>query len=251
MTTPKQQDRLDRMYQAALDEFSQQGFHLANVDSIALKAGVSKATLYSHFGTKEKLFLEIFERGFERILDCSQQTFDLRKVGLEHVIRARVLDFLTRVADSAETRLFFHCVSSDSAQIPNHLQKELTDRFIASVLGEMNESREAKEASRLFTHLDLDFFHNAIIGMLLQVLRFWWKQKRRWPIDRLAGQVADFILFGASGPQVTAVSEKGGAKPGTASAAKGARKAANPNGKKAKTGTAGKENAAKTRRRPS
>lgn len=213
MTTPKQQDRLDRMYQAALEEFSQQGFHLANVDAIAQKAGVSKATLYSHFGTKEKLFLEIFERGFDRILVCSKATFDIRKVGLEFTIRARVKDFLNRLADSAETRLFCHCVSSDSEHIPNHLQKELTDRFISSVLGEMTGSPEAKEASRLFSHLDLDFFHNAIIGMLLQVLRFWWKQKRRWPIDKLADQLASFILFGATGPRTPATKPRTAAKP--------------------------------------
>lgn len=200
MATPKQQDRIDRMYQAALDEFSQQGFHIASVDAIALRAGVSKATLYSHFKTKEKLFIEVFERGFDRIIDCSRQCSDIKEVGLEYSTRSRVGEFLHRIADSAETRLFFNCLTSDSEHVPNDLRGELSERFISMLLGEMSLSREAKEAGILFPDVDIDFFHHAVIGMLLQVLRFWWSQKKRMSIDKLTEQIANFMLFGLSGP---------------------------------------------------
>ena len=49
----------ERILDAALDVFSQKGFHSATTDEIAERAGVGKGTLYRHFETKEKLFEEL------------------------------------------------------------------------------------------------------------------------------------------------------------------------------------------------
>ncbi|MDR3570271.1 MAG: TetR/AcrR family transcriptional regulator [Syntrophobacteraceae bacterium] len=52
-------DAKERVLEAALEVFSQKGFHPATMDEIAEKAGVGKGTLYRHFETKEKLFAEL------------------------------------------------------------------------------------------------------------------------------------------------------------------------------------------------
>jgi TetR/AcrR family transcriptional regulator, mexJK operon transcriptional repressor len=44
---------------AALQLFSQDGYERTSVDAIAAKAGVSKRTVYSHYGDKENLFLSV------------------------------------------------------------------------------------------------------------------------------------------------------------------------------------------------
>lgn len=45
--------------QAAIKQFVEQGFEGAKMDEIAEHAGVSKQTIYSHFGSKENLFSSI------------------------------------------------------------------------------------------------------------------------------------------------------------------------------------------------
>ncbi|NMO51480.1 TetR/AcrR family transcriptional regulator [Actinoplanes sp. TBRC 11911] len=45
--------------EAAIAEFVQRGYTGASVDSIATRAGVSKPTIYSHFGNKQRLFLAV------------------------------------------------------------------------------------------------------------------------------------------------------------------------------------------------
>ncbi|GAA1955626.1 TetR/AcrR family transcriptional regulator [Kitasatospora viridis] len=42
---------------AALAEFLREGYAAASVDAITARSGVSKATIYKHFGNKERLFL--------------------------------------------------------------------------------------------------------------------------------------------------------------------------------------------------
>jgi TetR/AcrR family transcriptional regulator of autoinduction and epiphytic fitness len=46
---------------AAREEFLLCGFEAAGVDSIAARAGVSKQTLYNHFGSKEALFSQVVD----------------------------------------------------------------------------------------------------------------------------------------------------------------------------------------------
>ena len=53
--------RLDKrraILDAAAEVFGESGYERASVDAIALKAAVSKPTIYNHFGTKEHLFRE-------------------------------------------------------------------------------------------------------------------------------------------------------------------------------------------------
>ncbi|MDH6140683.1 MULTISPECIES: TetR/AcrR family transcriptional regulator [Kitasatospora] len=44
---------------AALVEFLREGYSAASMDAITARSGVSKATIYKHFGSKERLFLAV------------------------------------------------------------------------------------------------------------------------------------------------------------------------------------------------
>ncbi|GLZ76151.1 hypothetical protein Afil01_09580 [Actinorhabdospora filicis] len=44
---------------AAVAEFLQEGYAAASMDKIAKRAGVSKPTVYQHYGSKERLFLAV------------------------------------------------------------------------------------------------------------------------------------------------------------------------------------------------
>ena len=55
------------LIEAVIDEFSDHGYDSASVDAIAARAGVSKRTLYNHFGSKEGLFNALVEEVAQRI----------------------------------------------------------------------------------------------------------------------------------------------------------------------------------------
>jgi AcrR family transcriptional regulator len=63
-----------RLYEAALDEFRRTGFDRSSVARIARRAGVSRASFYFHFPTKEHVLLELQwsleQRIAERIAGC-------------------------------------------------------------------------------------------------------------------------------------------------------------------------------------
>jgi TetR/AcrR family transcriptional regulator, regulator of autoinduction and epiphytic fitness len=56
----------DAITSAAVGEFLDRGYAGSSVDAIALRARVSKPTVYKHFGTKERLFLAVIGGALRR-----------------------------------------------------------------------------------------------------------------------------------------------------------------------------------------
>jgi TetR/AcrR family transcriptional regulator, mexJK operon transcriptional repressor len=58
----------DAIARAALTLFAIDGYERTSVDAIAMEAGVSKRTVYSHYGDKETLFLSVVRDTYESML---------------------------------------------------------------------------------------------------------------------------------------------------------------------------------------
>ena len=64
---PKTARRKKKIIQLATQLFSEKSYHDVTIDEVAAKAGIAKGTIYLYFESKEKLYLEILENGFESI----------------------------------------------------------------------------------------------------------------------------------------------------------------------------------------
>src|SRR5882672_10425355 len=62
---------------AALVLFARDGYERTSVDAIAAEAGVSKRTVYSHYGDKENLFLSVVRETYEGMLARIREIVDL------------------------------------------------------------------------------------------------------------------------------------------------------------------------------
>lgn len=124
---------------AARTQFLEQGFADTSMDAIARAAGVSKATLYAYFPSKEALFRNLIE------IECGEKCaavptpdFDL---GAEQALRELCGYFVARFL-TKEWSAFFQAVSSERWRYPElcHLyfnsgKKNVLD-FVAASLDE-------------------------------------------------------------------------------------------------------------------
>jgi len=65
---PRDPERYRRILEAARSHFYENGLERASVDAIAADAGVSKMTVYSHFGSKEGLFQAVVRERTESVV---------------------------------------------------------------------------------------------------------------------------------------------------------------------------------------
>jgi AcrR family transcriptional regulator len=66
----------ERILDAALNVFSEKGFHQATVDEIAERAGLGKGTLYRYFANKETLFNELVRFRLEELEQQANAVLD-------------------------------------------------------------------------------------------------------------------------------------------------------------------------------
>jgi AcrR family transcriptional regulator len=84
LTRPMQREQVRRrLLKAAARLLSRRGYHGASVDAIAEEAGYTSGALYSHFGSKDGLFLALLEESLARRLRGYEEAFagpgDLRE----------------------------------------------------------------------------------------------------------------------------------------------------------------------------
>jgi TetR/AcrR family transcriptional repressor of mexJK operon len=72
---------------AAAALFMAHGYGAVSMDAVARAAGVSKATLYAHFGAKDRLFASIINEACETIRRTSIGTFESADLPLRDALR--------------------------------------------------------------------------------------------------------------------------------------------------------------------
>ena len=156
------QDPMDKgraIVDAAAQVFLKQGYGAASMDAIATEAGVSKQTVYSHFGSKEALFEAIIQGKCAELMPPDSLKWS---PGQDHekLLCLFANRFLTTVL-AAPSMSLFRVVIAESVRFP-----ELADVFyragpatacdyLAGYLGKLHEAGalsvpEPKESARQF-----------------------------------------------------------------------------------------------------
>lgn len=110
---------------AATRVFLEYGYGAASMGTIAVQAGVSKQTVYSHFGSKEALFGAIVRERCDRLL-LPIRISDSQGKGPAAVLTDVAVRFVTLIRNP-ESRALFRAVVAESGRFP-----ELAEAFYRS-----------------------------------------------------------------------------------------------------------------------
>lgn len=86
--------------EAARRLFVRDGYELTSVDAIAARAGVSKRTVYDHFGDKNRIYSAVLEQVTEALTAAVEAALQDELTG-DCDVRAGLLAFVRRVATEA------------------------------------------------------------------------------------------------------------------------------------------------------
>ncbi len=164
----KQKDARSRILQAALQEFSDQGFHATAIDSIAERAGIAKGTVYRYFSTKEALFNALKEDTMTEFLELARK--DLSKENeivkiIESVIRI-YLGFFEK--NSA----FFKVIIQEQKDFGRDFSEKFINELILGLPGLKRRCWKASRNGRLKAMNYFTVFYG-IIGFLNGIIQKW------------------------------------------------------------------------------
>ena len=152
----------ERLFAAAATEFAARGFAGANVDRIALAAGVNKAMLYYHFKSKAGLYHDVLRDMFQAVASRLSAAASQRAAP-----RDRIKALVEAIAREAEARPHFPAIwLREIAEGGRHVDRG-TMAIIGGVLSQVAAAVEAGVAAKRFKPANPLLVQLGIVGPLL------------------------------------------------------------------------------------
>ncbi len=110
--------------EAAKEIFVEQGFLATSMDAVAMKAGVSKRTVYNHFPSKEELFSSIILQLLSYTQEIMQQAFDPSRPVRDQLIE--IAELKTQLFTNEDTLPITRLILSETIRDPEKMLNVLS-----------------------------------------------------------------------------------------------------------------------------
>ena len=177
------------IFDAAIKEFSGNGYTGTSVDSIAIEAGVAKGTLYYHFKSKEEIFNFIITHGMEELTHSVEGTV----LDGEDILGSFRQICREQLGLVHQNKNFFKVVMSQLwGQELRHLQLREAVRKYIQVIEEKLKIAEQKD---LIKHFDDSFMAYYFFGTLCSTAVYEIVNSDT-DVDRTIDKLIDLLLNG-------------------------------------------------------
>ena len=197
MSTPKQDERQQRILETALAEFSRAGFAEGSIDRIALESGVAKTTIYRHYTNKEGLFKAVFQVALDRLSIVTRVPPGQR--GFEERLRHGLRNLLREVERDPAIFLVFRTIGPNSSVPDPDLNRELLDAYMDHGEWVVQELRNAQDLGLVRDDLDPERFYMVLLAMVHSQVFLRIRRGRTFNLAKSADLIGD-ILFKGIGP---------------------------------------------------
>jgi AcrR family transcriptional regulator len=185
-------DRRQAILEAARAAFADGGFHQTSLDSVAERAGVSKALIYEHFDSKRELFLAMLEMHVEELIERVTSAVSGADAPEER-LRVGLEAFFGFVEERRGAwRIMFRNPGDPDVVV---YMERLRDGVAAAVAALMSEEAEqafpdAPERDRI-----IQMVAQQLVGAM-QSLADWWDLHREIPREQVIAAAMDFVWMG-------------------------------------------------------
>jgi TetR/AcrR family transcriptional regulator len=198
--------RREQILQTAFDLFSQKGFSGTTTKDIARGAGVSEATVFKHFSSKDELYGAILEAK-----KCQDGLHEFPWEGNEEMLAAMEANddfgvffhFARQALDKHQSDVAFMRLLFFSALEEHHLAERFFGEFVTEIYKFLGNYIEKRQAAGAFRSMKPRLIVRSFLGMLIHhsLNNILWDKKRRIldiSNEEAARGFAEIILCGAS-----------------------------------------------------
>ncbi len=181
-------ERRERLYQAAVSLFREQGYEETTVDQITRRAGLAKGTFFNYFATKDAVLRYMGERAIGRLGNISVAGSSTSAVG-------NLKRFLAALADSLEQdRDLVRLIFNKGVAVPELLCGDAGGFSIRPMAALM--LRRAQHQNEINPLLDPDALAMALDALYLQQLVLWCEAETPYPLAERFTGIVDLLMMG-------------------------------------------------------
>lgn len=175
---------------SGLEVFAEKGFHLASMDDIAERAGVSKPILYQHFSSKQDFYLGVLDERVEFLAQHITESIDAA-IGNRNRLEAAIACYFKLVDDADQGfRLIF-----ESDFTMNHEVRARVEDVVAQV-SRIVGTEVAKQTGKSIGEANI--LAGGLCGMAQAAAWRWLRLGRPISIESAISQTLDLAWHGLS-----------------------------------------------------
>jgi AcrR family transcriptional regulator len=186
-------DRREAILDAALEEFSVNGFHETSLEGVADRAGISKALIYEHFPSKRDLHEALLGRYVHELLERTIAAIATAAPPEERLL-AGADAFLSFVEEHREPwRLMVRNPNDSGVEASvGRQQREIAHAIAALMQADATPEMEEEPDHGRF---EIEMLAQQLTGAWRGV-GIWWDDHREVPRERLLETLMDFAWLG-------------------------------------------------------
>jgi AcrR family transcriptional regulator len=189
------EQRRAAILEAALAVFAGRGYHASSIDDIAREGGVSKALIYEHFDSKQKLYEELLKQHagelFERLATAMDEAGDTGAARL-----ATGLDAFYRFVEEhrvAWRMLFREANDPEMVAVLERIVAQVTG-VVAALIAQDPGSRSSPVGEEV-REQGIEMIAQMLVGSV-QSLSNWWADHQEVPRERILEMTMDYAWLG-------------------------------------------------------
>lgn len=188
-------DKRQKIMDAAVEMFAEQGFYNSTVADVARKADVADGTIYLYFKNKDDLLISIFEHSMEMFIDTVRE--ELKNVeNPREKIKKFIALHLKLVQKNQNLAQVIQIELRQSSKFMKEYANEKFFEYLNLIQGVIEEG---KERGVFRDNADPVILKRAIFGAVDEMALEWvLMRKKRYSIEEAADQLSDMFIRGIS-----------------------------------------------------
>jgi len=189
----KDENKHQKILQAAIKVFSEKGFYNSRVSEIAKEANVADGTIYLYFKNKDDILISLFEEEFAKVVRNMRTELAREKDALQKIKRFAIthLSIVSHHPHLAEV------MGVEVRQSTKFMKEYVNQPFIEYLNIIRSVVIEGQEKGLLRKDLTPGVMKRALFGALDEMARYWvLSTKKKHSIDEAALQISDIFIRG-------------------------------------------------------
>ncbi|MBI9084239.1 MAG: TetR/AcrR family transcriptional regulator [Desulfobacterales bacterium] len=197
VTKAKSNDKYERILEAAIKVFAEQGFHQATISQIAREAGVADGTIYLYFKNKDDIMVRFFDQRTKR-------AFSRFRVAVDRVGNARdklTVLIRTHLEEFQLNRDMAVVYQAETHRNNRSCEQQIRDmsKMYLDIVSEIVEQGQQEGLMRKDLYLGL--VKRFIIGAVDEVINTWLHSNTDYDLSSMAEPLVDLFLRGVGNPE--------------------------------------------------
>ena len=185
-------DKYQRILEAAIKVFAEQGFFQSTIAQIAKEAGVADGTIYLYFKNKDDILVQFFNYKAKQVFDGFREEVNKAESAVDK-LRNLVRRHLAEFQRDRNMAILYQFETHQSSRLAEEQIKEMSNMYL-DIVAEIME--QGQQEGLIRKNLYLSLVKRFILGAVDEVINTWIHSGGEYDLVSMADPLVDLFIEG-------------------------------------------------------